>query len=123
AEETSHAHLRWCTAFAHEVGEQLRSPDDAAGVARMEREVDNIRTALQFAVSISDLDAATILLASAPIGALWDSRLGASMAALAKEVAEVLGEPDHPVSAALLALMALDAALRYAGDEAVDLAE
>ena len=45
------------------------------------------------------------------------------MAALAKEVAEVLGEPDHPVGAALLSLLALDAALRFAGDEAVELAE
>ena len=44
------------------------------------------------------------------------------MATLAKEVAPILGEPDHPVSAALLSLLALDAALRFAGDEAVDLA-
>jgi PAS domain-containing protein len=123
AAETSGAHLEWCTAFAHDVGEQLRSPDDAAGIARMECEVDNIRTALQFAVSLGDLDAATALLASAPMGALWDNRLGSSMAALAKEVAEILGEPDHPVSGALLSLLALDAALRFAGDEAVELAE
>ena len=123
AAETSRAHLAWCTAFARDVGEQLRSPDDAAAVARMEAELDNIRAALQFAVSIGDLDAATTLLGSAPIGALWDNRLGASMAALAVEVAPVLGEPDHPVSAALLSLLALDAALRFAGDEAVELAE
>ena len=123
ATETSRVHLEWCTAFARDVGEQLRGPDDAAAVARMEREVDNIRAALQFAVSIGDLDAATTLLGSAPIGALWDNRLGGSMAALAKEVAEVLGEPDHPVSAALLSLLALDAALRFAGDEALELAE
>ena len=59
-----------------------------------------------------------------PIGALWDTRLGASMAALARDVAPILGEPDHPVSAALLSLLALDAALRFAaGDEAVELAE
>ena len=80
AAETSRAHLDWCTAFVHEAGEQLSGPDDAAWVARMEREVDNIRTALRFAVSIGDLDAAQTLLASAPIGALWDNRLGASMA-------------------------------------------
>ena len=123
AAEISRAHLDWCTGFAHDVGEQLRSPDDAAAAVRMEREVDNIRIALQFAVSIGDLDAAKTLLASAPIGALWDNRLGGSMAALAKEVAEVLGEPDHPVGAALLSLLALDAALRFAGDEAVELAE
>ena len=35
----------------------------------------------------------------------------------------MLGEPDHPVSVALLSLLALDAALRFAGDEAVTLAE
>ena len=38
-------------------------------------------------------------------------------------VAPILGEPDHPVCAALLSLLALDAALRFAGDEAVELAE
>ena len=45
------------------------------------------------------------------------------MATLAREVAPVLGEPDHPVTAALLSLLALDAALRFAGAEAVALAE
>ena len=66
----------------------------------------------------------TTLLASAPIGALWDNRLGASMRrARRRGVAPILGEPDHPVSAALLSLLALDAALRFAGDEAVELAE
>ena len=123
AVDTSRAHLEWCSAFAREAGEQLRSPNDAAWIARMERELDNMRIALQFAVSIGDFDAAKTLLASAPIGALWDSRLGASMATLAKEVAPILGEPDHPVSAALLSLLALDAALRFAGDEAVELAQ
>jgi predicted ATPase/class 3 adenylate cyclase len=123
AAETSRAHLDWCTGFAHEAGEQLRSPDDAAWVARMERELDNIGAALSFAVSTGDLDAAKTLLASAPLGALWDNRLGASMAALASGISPILGEPDHPVCAALLSLLALDAALRFAGDEAVELAE
>jgi PAS domain-containing protein len=45
------------------------------------------------------------------------------MAALAKEVAPSLGQPDHPVGSAVLSLLALDAARRFAGDEAVDLAE
>jgi hypothetical protein len=89
----------------------------------MEAELDNFRTALHVAASIGDLDAAQALLASAPAGALWANRLGASMAALAVEVAPLLGEPDHPVSAALLALLALDATLRFAGDEALELAE
>jgi PAS domain-containing protein len=34
-----------------------------------------------------------------------------------------LGEADHPVSAAVLSLLALDAALRFAGDDAVEYAE
>jgi predicted ATPase len=123
AAETSRAHLDWCAGFAHEAGEQLRGPDDAAWVARMERELDNIRAALSFAVSTGDLNAAKTLLASAPLGALWDNRLGASMAALARGIAPILGEPDHPVCAGLLSLLALDAALRFAGDEAVELAE
>jgi predicted ATPase/class 3 adenylate cyclase len=123
AAETSRAHLDWCVSFAREAGKQLRGPDDAAWVARTESELDNIRAALHLAASIGDLDAANALLASAPIGALWDTRLGASLAAVARGVAPVLGEPDHPVYAALLSLLALDAALRFAGDEAVELAE
>jgi predicted ATPase len=123
AAETGRAHLDWCVAFAVEAGEQLRSPDDASWVTRMERELDNIRTALHFCIAAGDLDAAKTLLASAPAGALWANRLGASMAALASGVAPILGEPDHPVSAALLSLLALDATLRFAGSEAVELAE
>jgi len=84
ATETSRAHLDWCAAFAYEAGEQLRRPDDAAWVTRMEAELDNLRAALQFAVSLGELDAAQTLLASAPAGALWANRLGASMAALAR---------------------------------------
>jgi predicted ATPase len=121
--DASRAHLEWASTFARDAGEQLRSPDDGAGMARMERELDNLRLALRFGVAIGDLEAAKTLLASVPMGALWDSRLGASMAALAKEVAPSLREPDHPVSAAVLSLLALDAALRFAGDEAVGLAE
>jgi predicted ATPase/class 3 adenylate cyclase len=121
--EVRRAHLEWCTGFARESGEGLRSPNDAAWLGRVERELDNFRGALRFAASIGDFDAAKILLASAPMGSLWDSRLGASMSALAKEVASVVGEPDHSVSAALLSLLALDAALRFAVDEAVELAE
>jgi predicted ATPase/class 3 adenylate cyclase len=116
------AHLEWCSSFAREAGSQLRGPNDAIWIARIERELDNIRVALQFAFEIGDLDSAKTLLASMPIGALWDSRLGGSMAALAQEAAPILGEPDHPVSAALLALLAIDAARRFAVDEALDLA-
>jgi predicted ATPase/class 3 adenylate cyclase len=123
AAETRRMFLEWCTTFAHEVGERLRSADDAAWLARLERELDNVRAALQLAVSSGDLGAAKALLAPAPVGALWDARLGVSMAELAKEVAPMLGEPDHPVSAALLSLRSLDAAVRFAGDEAVMLAE
>ena len=121
--DASRAHLEWASTFARDAGEQLRSPDDGVGMARVERELDNLRVALQFGVAIGDLEAVKTLLASVPIGALWDSQLGASMAALAKEVAPTLGEPDHPVTPGVLSLLALDAALRFAGDEAVDLAE
>jgi PAS domain-containing protein len=116
------AHLDWAVAFTRDAADGLRGPDDAAWIARMEHELGNIRVALQFAASIHDLDSATTLLASAPIGALWDNRLGTSMAAMAKELAPEIGEPDHPVTAALLSLLALDAALRYSGEEAVALA-
>jgi predicted ATPase len=119
---TSRAHLGWCAAFARGAGEQVRSANDSAAIARFEHELDNVRVALQFAVATGDFDGATALLASVPIGALWDSRLGAAMAALAREIAPSLHEHDHPVSAALLSLLSLDAAVRLAGDEAVDLA-
>ena len=117
------AHLEWCTGFARQSGEGLRSPNDAVWVGRVGRELENFHGALRFAASIGDFHSAKILLASAPMGSLWDSRLGVSMSGLAKEVASVIGEPDDPVTAALLSLLALEAALRFAVDEAVQLAE
>ena len=56
ADEASRAHLDWCAALVVEAGEGLRRRDDAVWVARLEREVDNIRAALNVAVSNGDLD-------------------------------------------------------------------
>jgi predicted ATPase/class 3 adenylate cyclase len=123
AAEISRAHLAWCTSFAVEVGEQLRGREDASAMARMQGELDNLRSALQYAVANNDFEASKRLLLSAPIGALWDNPLGAAMASLAASIAPDLGQPDHPVTAALLTLLALDHALRFEGDEAVNCAE
>ena len=51
AVEVSRAHLAWCTSFAVEVGEQLRGREDATAIVRMQCELDNVRSALQFAVA------------------------------------------------------------------------
>lgn len=123
AADVSRAHLAWCESFAVEVGEQLRGPQDATAFVRMEAELDNLRSALQFAVAERDFGAMKTLLLSAPIGALWDNPLGGAVASLATTVAPDLDEPDHPVTAALLTLLALDHTLRFAGDEAVNCAE
>jgi predicted ATPase len=123
AAEVSRAHLAWCTSFAADVGEQLRGPEDTTAIVRMHAELDNLRSALQYAVANNDLEAVKTLLSSAPIGALWDNPLGAAMAALAASIAPDLGRPDHPATAALLTMLALEHALRFAGDDAVDCAE
>jgi hypothetical protein len=123
AAEANRAHLDWCVAFAIEAGEQMRGPDDAAWGQRMARELDNVGTALRYAVSIRDLDAATSLLASAPSGMLWATQLGASLAALAASVLPAVDEADHPMTTALLWLSSLDALLRFVSDEAVELAQ
>jgi predicted ATPase len=121
AVETRRAHLEWYGAWAREAGEQVRSANDRSWLIQVERELDNMRIALHLAVAVGNFDAATTLLASLPIGALWDTRLGGSIAALAQEVA-LACEVDHPVHAAVLSLLALDAARRFAGDEAVEAA-
>jgi len=119
----NHAHLDWCVSLVRDAGEQMRGPDDAAWVPVILREVENIRTALRYAVSIDDLDAVTTLMASMPAGILWGSPLGGAIATLASEIAPLIDANDHPATAAIGALQALDACLRFDGEEGVAHAE
>jgi hypothetical protein len=121
--EANRAHLEWCTTLMREAGREMRGAGDVEAMARVMREVDNIGSAVRYAIATNDLDAVRVLLGSAPAGILWGGPLGSAIASVATSVAPALGEPDHPATAAVLSLRSLDAVLRFAGDEAVEMAE
>jgi hypothetical protein len=116
------AHLAWCRSFLADAGDGLRGADDLRWLARVGAEIENIRLALGFAVETGDLDATAALLGGLPAGALLGTRLGSAITSAGLAAAVELGEPDHPVTAVLLSLQALDAIFRDDNDGAIEIA-
>jgi predicted ATPase/class 3 adenylate cyclase len=111
-EATRAAHLVWCREFMAQCSQGLRGPDGRAWVPRLEYELDNWRTAIAFAVEKLDLDALTELLGSIPTLALYGTRTGNAFSVAGVDVLAAIGEPDHAVTGALLALACYDQYLR-----------
>jgi hypothetical protein len=81
-------------------------------VTRLERELDNWRTAIAYAIETADLDALADLFGSIPVLPLYGTRTGSAFALAALDALHAIGEPDHTATAALLALAAYDQYLR-----------
>ena len=95
----------------------LRGIDGEAWVTRLDRELDNWRAAIAYAIEVNDLDALAELFGSITTLALYGTRAGSAFAAAAADALAAIGEPDHAATAALLALTAYDQYLGadYAG--------
>ena len=117
AEAARAAHLRWCREFMADASAGLRGPDGQAWVSRLDRELDNWRAGIGYAIESSDLDALADLFGSIPTLPLYGTRAGSAFAAAAADALAAVGEPDHAAGAALLALAGYEQYLRadYAG--------
>jgi predicted ATPase/class 3 adenylate cyclase len=116
-ETLSRRHAAHFAAFAHDAGEGLRSQDEGAWRERVEREVDNLRAALAWAISVGDVE-----LALRPISDLSVLGDGVAPYGLMPEQAARLDE-DHPLAALALGSACFAAVLQGESETAIRLAE
>jgi predicted ATPase/class 3 adenylate cyclase len=117
------AHLNWCRSFIAECSRGLLGSDGITWVRRLDLELDNWRAALVFAIDTRDHDALADLAGSIPAIALYGTRAGNAFASAASDAFAAIGEPDHPVTTALLALIAYEQYLRASYADAVATAQ
>ncbi len=72
ADEVHARHLRYFLALAEAAENELRGPDQPAWLARLERDHDNIRAALQWALRARDFE--SLLRLAAALELFWDYR-------------------------------------------------
>jgi predicted ATPase/class 3 adenylate cyclase len=123
AEAARAAHLAWCRGFMAEASTGLRGIDGQAWVTRLDRELDNWRAAIAYAIVTSDLDALGDLFGSVPTLSLYGTRAGSAFASAATDALGAVGEHDHPATAALLALVGYEQYLRADYSGAVETAQ
>jgi predicted ATPase/class 3 adenylate cyclase len=110
-------HATWCTRFMADVSEGVRGPDEGAWLARVDREVDNIRAALTWAIDVDDTELAVSLMGDFRYWALSATRLGYWLAPWADAVLGTTGAVEHPRAAYLLTVRAHDHLNQRRNDE------
>ncbi len=115
------AHLAWCLRFLIDCSTAIRGRDAAAWVVNLERELDNWRAAVSYAVESQDLDALAALFGTVPTTPLYGTRTGTAFAAAAAEALGAIGEPDHAAAAVLIALASYDRYVQAEYERGVEL--
>jgi predicted ATPase len=108
-EDVSRRHTRYYQAFAAAADRGLRGPDEAAWTEQVERNLDNLRAAVSWAVDAGEPDAALEIIAS--LSTAFGTRIGAPFGPLAEKAAampQALGHPLHCVALASAARAARD---------------
>jgi predicted ATPase/DNA-binding SARP family transcriptional activator len=91
--ELQHQHARWYLAVATRGAEALTGADEAAAVAILDREFDNLRAAQQWSIEQADVDLALRLVASLREYAF--RRMRAEIMAWADAAVQLAGAGDH----------------------------
>jgi predicted ATPase/class 3 adenylate cyclase len=104
-------HAAYYTAFAEAVAPNLAGPDEIKLVQSLDREVDNLRAALNWAIDTQDIDTALCLVGVADLP-LITTDASAALRAGADAVLAIPGASEHPKYPAALVAAAWDAAFR-----------
>ena len=115
-EEVARKHAEFFAGFARDAGSGLRGPDEAEWRQRVEREVDNLRAGLSWAVAAGDVD-----LALKPVSDLAVLGDGLAPYGLLAESAARLAE-DHPLAPVALGAGCWAATMQGDFDRALQLA-
>jgi predicted ATPase/class 3 adenylate cyclase len=99
-------HATWCAEFVAQVG--MQHSDEAAWLARLDREIDNVRAALTWATGADDAHLSLTLVGSIGFWTLWGRGLGYLLGPWAGAALATTGATDDPRFAQVLAVQALD---------------
>jgi predicted ATPase len=110
-EEVSRRHAEFFVAFAAAADSGLRGPDELNWTERIERELDNLRAAVSWAVDAGQADVALGIMAS--LATLFGTRIGSVapfgiVAERAAAMPEALGHPERCVALASAAWAAFE---------------
>ncbi len=119
ADTISRLHAEHFVVFSARAGEGLRGPDEAEWMDRLDDDLDNLHTALRWAIAVDDADVALQLVAPLTITA---SASSCPFGSLAEDAAAMPGAEGHVLRPITLAAAAYSAR-RWEPDRAVTLAE
>jgi predicted ATPase/class 3 adenylate cyclase len=111
-------HAEWCAAFIEEASVGVRSRDELQWLARMRRELDNLRAGITWAAETDDADLALRQLGDLSAMSLSQRTEGYRLCPLAAVALSTSGAFDHPRAARALMMRAVGHLHRDELDEA-----
>jgi class 3 adenylate cyclase len=120
-EAVSRRHAQYYQAFAAAADPGLRGPDEVSWTEQVERDLDNLRAAVSWAVEAGEADTALGIIASLAIG--FGTRIGAPFGAISERAVAMPEALEHPLRGVALASAARSARDRGEHDRARLLAE
>jgi predicted ATPase/class 3 adenylate cyclase len=120
-ENVSRRHAQYYQAFAAAADRGLRGPDEVSWTEQVERDLDNLRAAVSWAVEAGEVDVALGIITSLASG--FGTRIGAPFGPVAERAAAMSVALGHPLRGVALASAARSARDRGEGDRARLLAE
>jgi predicted ATPase/class 3 adenylate cyclase len=121
SEDVSRRHARYYQAFAAAADRGLRGPDEVSWTEQVERDLDNLRAAVSWAVDAGHPDAALEIIAS--LSTAFGTRIGAPFGPMAEKAAATPQALGHPLRCVALASAARAARDRGDRDRARVLAD
>jgi hypothetical protein len=101
-------HATWCAGFIAHASVGVHGEDEYAWLARLDREIDNIRAALTWATGADDAHLCLSLIGDFGYWNLYSRHLGYLLAPWAAAALETTGAVEDPRFASVLAVQAVD---------------
>jgi predicted ATPase/class 3 adenylate cyclase len=120
-DDVSRRHAEFFRAFAAEADQGLRGPDELSWTERIERELDNLRAAVSWAIENGDVEIALGIVAS--LASAFGTRIGAPFGPIAERATSMPQAGSHPLRSVALASAARSARDRGETDRARLLAD
>ena len=105
---TRRRHATWCAGFVAQASVGMQGRDEAAWLARLNRDIDNVRAALTWATGADDADLSLSLIGNFGMWTLTSRPLGYVLGPWAAAALATTGAADDPRFVSVLAIRAID---------------